>query len=71
MPALSTPACCLEDQLRQYVFKSCELFANCVVWFAAGHVFSGLQVFSVCLQVDSPSSLLLLGCNNTSLHLLS
>lgn len=40
MPAFGTLWWWLEDQMGQHVFKSCEPFASCVVWFSAG-----LQVF--------------------------
>lgn len=63
---------CLEDQIIQYVFKPykcCSSPTNYIVLFEAGNFFSGVEVFSLCLQVDC-SSLLLLGCDNTSLHLL-
>ena len=65
MPAFSTLWWWLEDQMGQHVFKSCELFASCVVWFSAG-----LQVFPLCLLVES-SSHLLLGYNSIPVHRLS
>ena len=66
MPVFGTLRWRLEDHMGQHVFKSCELFASCAVWFSAG-----LQVFPLCLLVESSSSHLLLGCNSIPLHLLS
>lgn len=56
----------LEDQIGR-MFRCYKLFDICIVWFVAGHFFSGL--YSLCLLVGC-SSLLLLGCDNTPLHLL-